>query len=72
MADIVGNGIICDRCGDIVVMDGLIIQGYSLLEVEHNPKYQHYLCAMCYEEWKGFYLLSGWQVKQEILIIEPN
>lgn len=72
MDEIVGKGIVCDRCGELLVVDDNIILGYALYEVTDDPVIQHYLCAMCDELWRSYYLMVGWHVKQEILIIEPN
>jgi len=72
MDEIVGKGITCDRCGDLIAEDNNILLGYVLFEVIDDPTTQHYLCAMCDEIWRSYYLMVGWYVKQEILIIEPN
>lgn len=72
MREIVSKGIMCDRCGEMLVIDGEILEGYAMYEVIDEPEIQHYLCPICNEIWRSYYVMVGWQVKHEILIIEPN
>ena len=72
MDEIVSIGIVCDRCGELLVENGVIVQGYVILGVIGDPDTKNYLCAMCDEEWRSYYLMVNWQVEKELLTIEPN
>lgn len=69
---IIHRGISCDRCGEVLVLDGTIQNGYVIYRVYGEPESKHYLCAMCNQDWAGYYLVVGWELETELLTIDTN